>query len=186
MDSTLMIAWLGGLGLQASSRPGATGEEIGFGPVGATDQPAVIRWRTPGVMDMFHIRSMPASELTTQWRDPSNASTPGVVLREAVDHVARIFPLVEGAVSEADGAAVVYFSAVLFDEQLTRQAFALTVSSVLKAAAMFEAGSKVRAEQLAAVAAMQAHQAATNFAPPPAPPAATLQAQTWQPGNGAS
>jgi hypothetical protein len=107
-------------------------------------------------MDVSYTRRLSAPELATNWRDPSNVSPPIDELGTAVRYVAARFPLVVGDALDDAGGAVVRFSAVVFDEQLTRQAFALTTSSVLKAADMFEAGSKARAEQLAALATVQA------------------------------
>jgi hypothetical protein len=151
VDATTVTTWLEGLGLQTSRRALATGEEVWFGAASGAEPPNAIRWRTPTVMDVYHVRHVPAAALTAQWRDPSNNATPSAVLRDSVRQVAQQFPLVDGSVAEENGSAVVYFSAPLFDEPLTRQAFALTVSSVLKAAATFEAGSNIRAAQLAAL-----------------------------------
>jgi hypothetical protein len=153
VDSMTVKAWLEGLGLHTSIRAGAAGEEVCFGLAGSTEQPGIIRWRTPTVMDVFHVRPVAAHSMTAQWRDPSNGTTPAAVLRTAVRNVALAFPLVEGNVADdAGGGVIVYFSAPVFEEPPSRQAFALTVSAVLKAAATLEAGANARAEQLAALA----------------------------------
>jgi hypothetical protein len=197
VDSTTVKTWLEGLGQQAASRAGATGEEVYFGPAGSPEQRGVIRWRTPTLMDVYDVQRVPAAALATQWRDPSNTLTPGAVLRDAVGYVARSFPLVEGGVSDENDGAVVYFSAPLFDEPLTRQSFAITVSAVLRAAATFEAGWNVRAAQLAALAELQtapvghgqeytapAAPPTSATAPPAAPvPPAPASPPTWQAGN---
>ena len=156
MDANAVKSWLEGLGLQARVQTGPTGDEVAFGSHAGAQDLGVIRWRTPTVMDAYVARRVSPAELATHWRDPSNASLPIEQLRAAVRHVAGAFPLVVGDVSEDSGGAIVYFSAVLFDEQLPRQAFALTVSSVLKAVDAFDAGTKARAEQLAALASLQA------------------------------
>ena len=156
MDATTVRTWLAELGLDASPQAGAAGEEVTFGLQGGVDRRGAIRWRTPAVMDVFHTTQVPAAELWTHWRDPSNVATPVTELRDAVQYVAARYPLVTGEASEYQGGAVVYFSSVLFADQLSRQAFALTVSSVLKAAEAFDAGAKSRAEQLAALATLQA------------------------------
>jgi hypothetical protein len=152
VDSATVKAWLEGLGMQTSGRAGATGEEVCFGAAGSPEQPGVIRWRTPTVMDVYHARRVSTQALASQWRDPGNGSTPTAVLRTAVRNVALAYPLVDGTVADDANGAVVYFSAPLFDEPPSRQGFSLTVSAVLKAAATLEAGASARAEQLAALA----------------------------------
>jgi hypothetical protein len=155
VDATTVRSWLEGLGLQAWTRTGSAGEEVTFGLQGSTEQPGLVRWNGPARMGVQHTRHLSTAELATSWRDPSNVATPSAELRTAVAFVAERFPLVVGDVSEDQTGAVVTFSAVVFDEQLCRQAFALTVSSLVKAAAMFDAGAQARAQQLATLTTMQ-------------------------------
>jgi hypothetical protein len=156
VDATTVRTWLEALGLQAWTRTGSGGEEVTFGTQAGGEQPGLVRWRTPTLIDVCYTRRVGAAELATVWRDPSNASPPIAELGNAVRFAAARFPLVTGEAADDPAGPIVQFSAVVFDEQLTRQAFSLTASAVLKAADMFEVGSKARAEQLAALSTVQA------------------------------
>ena len=62
-----------------------------------------------------------------------------------VRQVASGFPLIEPQTRDDGGDIRVWFRAPVYEERLTRQAFVLTLSSVLKAAATFDSITARRA-----------------------------------------
>jgi SH3 domain-containing protein len=96
-----------------------------------------------------HEQRVRESVLRSDWHAPWDTEPPAVVVGTAAREVACGFPLVESETQENGGDIVVRFRALVFDDGITRQGFALTVSAVLKAARVFDLVLTRRAQEMA-------------------------------------
>ena len=155
--------------------------------------------------EVAHEHRVPESVLSSDWCAPWDTKRPAAVVGEAAREVAGGFPLVESETHGDGGDVTVRFRAPIFDEGLTRQAFVLTVSAVLKAARVFgrvltrraqemaewrefEAGSEQRKQEQEQLINRMAEAGTTRDATAPAEPVApvprsddTAPAAAWSP-----
>jgi hypothetical protein len=99
--------------------------------------------------EVAHERRVPEPVLNSDWGAPWDTESPSVVVGAAAQEVARGFPLVESETHEDGGDLAVRFRAPVFDDGLTRQGLAMTVSAVLKAAQVFDLVLTRRGQEMA-------------------------------------
>jgi hypothetical protein len=151
MNPDELRTWIEGLGLAVKPGAGASGAELQV-TLAESDEPAlVVRQRDPGVWEVVHQRQIPASLARSTWQAPWDTGSPAAVVDNIVRQVASGFPLIEPQTRDDGGDIRVWFRAPVYEERLTRQAFVLTASSVLKAAARFDSITARRAEELEAL-----------------------------------
>jgi hypothetical protein len=147
--SATFTPWLEALGLEVTVKNGASGEELWVTSAGHDEPRLVVRQSDAGTWEVVHDRRLAASVLNAAWHAPWDTDPPAVVVGRAVQGVACGFSLVESETHDDRRDLVVRFRAPIYDEGLTRQAFVLTVSPVLKAAEAFDLVVARRAEELA-------------------------------------
>jgi hypothetical protein len=130
-DSATLQSWLEPLGL------------------GGADSGLEVRRSNTETWEVVHERRIPESLLSSDWQAPWDTERPAAVVGEAARDVARGFPLVESETQGDGGDVTVQFRAPIFDEGVTRQGVALTVSAVLKAAQVFDLVLTRRAQEMA-------------------------------------
>jgi Bacterial SH3 domain len=130
-DSATLRSWLEPLGLLVKAETGASAEHLTVAHGGNADPRLEIRRSNPETWEVVHERRVSGS------------------VREAAREVARGFPLVDAETKGDGGDSTVRFRAPVFDEGLTRQGFAMTVSAVLKAAQVFDLVLTRRAQEMA-------------------------------------
>jgi hypothetical protein len=144
VDSATLAAWIEGWGFRVE-RTGTDGllvqEPAGDGAV-------VVSRTSSETWEVAQERTIPLTSLQTDLDTPWEDDDPAAVLRRGVDDVTALFPLVEASTHADATDATVNLRAPVFADGLTRQAFLLTLSSVLKAAGALDTGMKLRAEQL--------------------------------------
>jgi hypothetical protein len=145
-DSATLRSWLEGLGLEVND----AGDHLSVMPGDDADLRLMVRRSDASTWEVVHDRRVEESVLTSDWHAPWDTDPAAVVVGRAVDEVALGFPLVQSETTHHAGAAAVRFRAPLFDEGLSRQACALTVSSVLNAARVFDLVLARRVEERAA------------------------------------
>lgn len=155
-DPDVLRAWIEGLGLAVKPQAGASGSELRVTPADKDEPSLVVRQRDAGVWEVVHQRQIPAALARSAWQAPWDTGSPAGMIDNVARQVACGFPLVEPDTRDEGGDVKVRFRAPVFDEGLTRQAFVLTVSSVLKAAAAFDLVTAQRAEELKALQAFDA------------------------------
>jgi hypothetical protein len=147
-DSATLRSWLEPLGLQVKAGTGASAEHLTVAPGGDADRRLEIRRSNAETWEVAHERRVPASVLSSDWHAPWDTE-PQAVVGDAAREVARGFPLVDSETRGDGGDATVRFRAPVFDEGLTRQGLAMTVSAVLKAAQVFDLVLTRRAQEIA-------------------------------------
>ena len=150
MGSATLRSWLEALGLEVTAVDGASEEELTAAPVHEGAPQVVVRQSDAATWKVVHERRVSERALSTDWRAPWEDDSPAATVERAAQQIAYAFPLVEADTSGDGGEVVVRLGAPVFDEGLTRQAFALTVSAVLKAARAFDLVVARRADDLAA------------------------------------
>lgn len=148
-DQATLRTWIAGLGLDVKTVSGSGGDELWVTPAHEVEPRLVLRPGGPGAWEIVHDRRVPASALSSDWRGPRDAESPTDVVGRVARQLACGFPLVDPSIHDTGGDVIVRLRAPVFDEGLTRQAFALTVSSVLKAAQRFDLGAMQRTDELA-------------------------------------
>jgi hypothetical protein len=148
-DSATLLSWLEPLGLEVKEESGTSGPHLSVAPSGDVDARVVVQRSDAETWDAFHERRVHESVLSSDWHAPWDTEPPAVVVGAAAREVACGFPLVESAAHEDGDDVVVRFRAPVFDEGLTRQGFALTVSAVLKVAQVFGLVLTRRAQEMA-------------------------------------
>jgi hypothetical protein len=142
--------WIEGLGLDVRVVSGAAGDELRVTPRHDAEPGLVVARRDPETREIVHDHRVSASALQSEWQAPWDPQPPAEAVSRAARDVACGFPLVETSTHEENGEVVVRFGAPVFDDGLTRQAFLLTLSSVLKAVQGFALVIARRADELAA------------------------------------
>ena len=148
--SGTLRSWLEALGLEVTEAGGASREELTAALVHEGEPQLVVRQSDAATWRVLHERRVSESALSADWRAPWQDEAPAAAVDRAAQQVAYAFPLVEADTRGDGGDVVVRFGAPVFGEGLTRQAFALTVSAVLKAARGFDLVLARRADELAA------------------------------------
>jgi Bacterial SH3 domain len=148
--SGTLRSWLEALGLEVTEAGGASREELTAASVHEGEPQLVVRQSDAATWRVVHERRVSESALSADWRAPWQDEAPAAAVDRAAQQVAYAFPLVEADTRGDGGDVVVRFGAPVFGEGLTRQAFALTVSAVLKAARGFDLVVARRADELAA------------------------------------
>ncbi|HEV3451324.1 MAG TPA: hypothetical protein VG869_08975 [Acidimicrobiia bacterium] len=146
--------WIEALALRVA--PGASETDLSVRPPHADEPVLVVRRQDPQTWDVVHERRVTASVLSSDWQAPWDSEPAAAVVGRAARQVAFGSPLVESGTRDDGGDLMVRFRAPVFDDGLTRQAFVLTVSSVLKAAQAFELVMEHRADELVAWKEFQA------------------------------
>jgi hypothetical protein len=144
--SAKFTPWLEALGLDVTVKDDGSGEELWI-TSGDVEPRLVIRQSDVGTWDVVYERRLAASELSAQWDAPWETELSTAIVGRAVREIACGFPLVASETRDDGGDVVVRFRAPLYDEGLTRQAFVLTVSPVLKATEAFDLALARRAEE---------------------------------------
>jgi hypothetical protein len=114
--------------------------------------------------EIRHRRRLSASEVEREWSIPEDAPavgdvrslSPTALLARALHQLALPFPLVTTRVSIEGEHVEVELAAVSYDEGLTRQAFALTLSGLVNAVETLDLVLSSRAEQLEVSAELNA------------------------------
>lgn len=183
-DSQTLTSWLEALGLDAKERSGASDDQLWVAPADDGATGLVVQRNGAEVWDVIQERRVPESVLSSDWRAPSDTEPPPKVVDAAAREVACGFPLVEAETHDEGGDIAVRFRAPVFDDGLTRQGFALTVSAVLKAAQMFDRVLTRRAEEMASRKDFEAASEATasiETTPTTQSPGDTLPEAGWSP-----
>jgi hypothetical protein len=149
-DRTVLTAWIAALGLDVRVVTDPSREELWVTPAREAGPLLVVRPHDHDTWEIIHEYRVPAAVLTSQWQAPWDTEPPAAVVDRAAREVAGGFPLVDATTHEDGGDVVVELRTPIFDENLTRQAFVLSLSSVQKAARRFELMLARRAEELAA------------------------------------
>ncbi|MBV8949784.1 MAG: hypothetical protein JOZ99_02835 [Actinobacteria bacterium] len=110
--------------------------------------PIVLTRRDDTSSDIAHEVRITGVELRHRWSAPWDDDTPVASVTRVADGIASSFPLVEASATTDGDDALVRFSAPVLHEGLNRQAFLLTLSSVLKAAQLLTVVRTRRAEEL--------------------------------------
>jgi Bacterial SH3 domain len=147
-DLTTLTSWLEGLGLEVKDGSGPAGKQLSVKVAGEADPSVVVQQGSSDTWEIVHDRRVPAATLTSDWSAPWDTGPPAEVVGKAAREVAFGFPLVESETRQEGGNVTVRFHAPVFDDGLTRQAFVLTVSAVLKVADVFDLVLKGRAEEM--------------------------------------
>ncbi|MEY2478071.1 MAG: hypothetical protein QOG87_3386 [Actinomycetota bacterium] len=180
-ETAALEAWTRSLGCSVSQgeRPGdLSAMPPGGGP------PILIQRRNYEEWELIHERRIDVAAARAAWLSPADERRPTDVIDGIVRRLAAGYPLVEGQVMLVVGDELrLRFSARVYGEGLTQQAYLLTLSSVLKAVQAYDLAAAARADDLAALAEFQAEadavvkqaadaaDAAAATAPPPAPEA---------------
>src|SRR5438445_5035648 len=124
--------------------------------------------KDPEAWELLYQRRLTASEVNMEWSVPEGAPTtpevsslgPVDVLARALHQTALAFPLVRARLNSLGDSVEVRFAATVFDDGLTHQSFALTLSGFLNAVETFDLVRSLRAEQRAALTEFEARSAA--------------------------
>lgn len=149
MNPEVLETWIEGLAVKPGA--GVSGTELWAAPAAGGGPSLVVRPRDAGRWEVVHERQIPASTARSTWQAPWDTGSPAAVVDNIVRQVASGFPLVEHDTRDEGGDVTIRFRAPLYEEGLTRQAFVLTASSVLKAAGAFDLVTAQRAEELKAL-----------------------------------
>jgi hypothetical protein len=141
-----LSSWLEGLGLEVKETGTHAGDGLSIMPAHDGDPSVAVQRSDPATWEVVHDRRIEGSVLTSDWHAPWDTETPSEVMSRAVREVACGFPLVESETHDEGGDVAIRLRAPVFDEGLTRQAFVLTVSSVLNAARTLDLVMARRAE----------------------------------------
>jgi hypothetical protein len=182
-ETATLEAWTRSLGFSVSQgeRPGdLSAMPPGGGP------PILVQRRNYEEWELIHERRFDAATASAAWLAPADDRRVADVLGDIVRRLGATYPLVDGQVMLAVGDELrLRFSAPLYGEGLTQQAYLLTLSSVAKAVQAYDLAAAARAADLAALAAFQAEadavvkqaaDAAAAAAGPPLPPAMEMNA----------
>ncbi|HEX7520518.1 MAG TPA: SH3 domain-containing protein [Acidimicrobiia bacterium] len=151
MNPHVVQAWIEGLGLAVKPGAGTSGTELWVTPADTDGPSLVVRQRDAGMWEVVNERVISASTAGSAWQAPWDTGSPTAVVDNIARQVACGFLLVESATRDESGNLTVRFRAPVYEEGLTRQAFVLTASSVLKAARAFDLVIAQRAEELKAL-----------------------------------
>lgn len=151
MNPEVLETWIEGLGLAVQPGAGVSGTELWAAPAAGGGPSLVVRPRDAGRWEVVHERQIPASTARSAWQAPWDTGSPAAVVDTIVRQVASGFPLVEHDTRDEGGDVTIRFRAPVYEEGLTRQAFVLTASSVLKAAGAFDLVTAQRTEELKAL-----------------------------------
>ena len=135
MNPHVVQTWIEGLGLAVKSGAGTSNTELWAAPADAGGPSLVVRPNGADMWEVVNERTISASIAGSAWQAPWDTGSPTAVVDNVARQIACGFPLVESATRDESGNLTVRFRAPVYEEGLTRQAFVLTVSSVLKAAA---------------------------------------------------
>jgi hypothetical protein len=153
-ETATLEAWARSLGFSVS--PGERPGDVSAMPPGG-GQPILIQRRQYEEWELIHERRVDVAAAGAAWLAPGDERRPTDVLDSIVRRLAATYPLVEGQVTLVIGDELrVRFSAPVFGEGLTRQAFLLTLSALTKAVQAYDLAAAARAEDLAALAEFQA------------------------------
>jgi hypothetical protein len=157
MDAATLKRWTESLGFRVEEGPTRTG----FSAVlpGLDDVRLTIEPTGEDVWTVAHSHRLSAASLRASMVGGQHGESPASVLTRTVHQVGNSMPLVRTAVSERARDVVIEFSAPLYSEDLNRQTFALTVSSVAKAVEVFHlvtAEQKKLAEEWSKIEAQSA------------------------------
>jgi hypothetical protein len=144
VDSVTLASWIEGMDLRVER----SGEDLRVREHVGNAGELVVARTSPETWHVAHERTIPVDSLKADVDVPWEDDDPVAVLRRSVGEVAALFPLVEGSTRENGSDATVVLRAPVFDDGLTRQAFALTLSSLLGAAGALDRVLVSRAEQL--------------------------------------
>jgi hypothetical protein len=186
-ETATLEAWTKSLGFSVSQgeRPGdLSAMPPGGGP------PILIQRRNYEEWELIHERRIDVAAAGAAWLAPADERRPSDVLGDIVRRLAATYPLVDGQVMLVVGDELrLRFSAPVYGEGLTPQAYLLTLSSLVKAVQAYDLAAAARAEDLAALGEFQAEAdavvkqaadaadaAAAAAAAPPPPPATEANA----------
>lgn len=148
-DMATFKRWIDGTGLHTRLVVDATLEELWVSPSAEEEPIALVRRRNDECAEVVHERRLDERELHDVWAAPWDGTTPTAVVNAAVGDMVLAFPLV-GASTAPDGAGLeLRLVAPVFHDELSRQAFLFTLSSVLNAAHLLTRMSERRADALA-------------------------------------
>jgi hypothetical protein len=131
-------AWLATCGYDAQADSEAGAEALRIRRSGAAEP--VLRLRAVGdqAWHISHARTLPLAVVQEQWKSPAGTPAPAEALQQAVAELAGMFPLVAASAVARATEVDVQLTAAVYREQLAPQAFALTLSSLEKAAQSLE------------------------------------------------
>lgn len=106
-----------------------------------------------------HQRRIAGSKVNSEWEIGGEPSEPPITrLTIAVQHLATGFPLLSVHVSRSEPNVVIEFKAPIHGDGLSRQAFMLTVSSIVKSVEAFDALSAHRVRQIQVLKELKAEE----------------------------
>jgi hypothetical protein len=148
-DPTRLTAWIEALSFDVRVVTNRSSQELWVTPAHEAGPLVVVRPGDHDTWEIIHEHRVPASVLSSQWQASWDADPPAAGVALAAREVADTFVLVDATTREDGGDLVVQFGVPVFDEDLTRQAFVLSLSSMQKAARGFERVLARRAQELA-------------------------------------
>ena len=147
-DVARLRHWVDGVGLAARIVAGPSAEELWITPRDQAGPLVVVTQRDAQTREIVHERRLAARALSSEWSAPRDDEPPGAVVSPAARDLACGFPLVDATIDADGDDMTIRFTAPVFDDDLARQTFLLTMSSVLKATQLFGIVAVRRAEEL--------------------------------------
>lgn len=146
IEITTLKTWVEGLGLRVKGESTAAALQVGLPALGSPL--FTIKSERSNFWQITHQRRIADSTVNSEWGIGEPPEPPIALLTKAVQHLAMGFPLLSAQVSRSESNVVIEFKAPIYGDGLTRQAFMLTVSSVVKSVEAFDALSAHRTRQI--------------------------------------
>lgn len=146
IEITTLKTWVEELGLRVKGDSTAAELQVGLPSLGAPL--FTIKSERSDFWRITHQCRIADSTVNSEWGIGEPSESPISLLTKAVQHLATGFPLLSVQVSQSESNVVIEFKAPIYGDGLTRQAFMLTVSSVVKSVEAFNALSAHRTRQI--------------------------------------
>jgi rubrerythrin len=154
-----LATWTEDLGLRATVQSEPTGDTLRV--VTAEGSHSYVKPAEPGRADISCQRRVPNADVQALWGEPDQPEEAAGRFAEVVGNLGNAFPLLAVTITKGEKETVVDFESPLHTEGLNRQAYALTVSGVMKAAETFDMIQEERSRQTEAWASLEEEADAT-------------------------
>ncbi|QRP49598.1 hypothetical protein [Amycolatopsis sp. FDAARGOS 1241] len=151
-EATTLARWAKGLGIDLEVTPAAQIKTV----KDATPAPSFSLQAGPGTWVVTCTNVMTRAAVHQSWTSPGDDTPALERIRQAAHDWTRGFPLVEAHATDIKGGVVVTFSAIVYNDGLTRQAFALTLSAVARSVEQFELNSAARVREISLLSKLRA------------------------------